>query len=34
MGMQEIEAHKFRVVITSPERILNDRHFLNLWKSK
>jgi superfamily II DNA helicase RecQ len=34
MGVQEIEAHKFRVVITSPERILNDRRFLDLWKSK
>lgn len=34
MNAQEIEALKFRVVITSPERILNDRRFLDLWKSK
>lgn len=31
---QEIESLKFHVVITSPERILNDRRFLDLWKSK
>ena len=31
---QEIESLKFHVVITSPECILNDRRFLDLWKSK
>ncbi|KAF8264330.1 P-loop containing nucleoside triphosphate hydrolase protein [Lactarius quietus] len=31
---KDIESLKFCVVITSPERILNDRHFLDLWKTK
>ncbi|KAI9452135.1 P-loop containing nucleoside triphosphate hydrolase protein [Lactarius psammicola] len=31
---KEIESLKFRVVITSPECILTDRRFLDLWKSK
>ncbi|KAH9009872.1 P-loop containing nucleoside triphosphate hydrolase protein [Lactarius hengduanensis] len=31
---KEIESLKFRVIITSPERILTDRRFLDLWKSK
>ena len=32
--MQDIESLKYRVIITSPERILKDRRFLDLWKSK
>ncbi|KAH9015991.1 P-loop containing nucleoside triphosphate hydrolase protein, partial [Lactarius pseudohatsudake] len=28
---KEIESLKFRVIITSPECILTDRHFLDLW---
>jgi superfamily II DNA helicase RecQ len=31
---QEIESLKYRVIITSPECILNDQRFLELWKSK
>ena len=31
---QEIKSLKYRVVITSPERILNDWRFSELWKSK
>ncbi|KAH9023948.1 P-loop containing nucleoside triphosphate hydrolase protein [Lactarius pseudohatsudake] len=31
---KDIESLKYRVVITSPERILNDWRFLDLWKSK
>ncbi|KAI9437122.1 P-loop containing nucleoside triphosphate hydrolase protein [Lactarius psammicola] len=33
-AFKEIESLKYRVVITSPERILNDQKFLMLWKSK
>ena len=33
-GIKEIESLKYRVVITSPERVLNDRRFLELWRSK
>ncbi|KAH9040343.1 P-loop containing nucleoside triphosphate hydrolase protein [Lactarius pseudohatsudake] len=31
---KDIESLKYCVVITSPKRILNDRRFLDLWKSK
>ncbi|KAH8980612.1 hypothetical protein EDB92DRAFT_1805669, partial [Lactarius akahatsu] len=29
-----IKSLKYCVIITSPERILTDQHFLDLWKSK
>ena len=31
---QEIEAGKHRVIIVSPEKIMKDNHFRNLWSSK